>query len=318
MSARYKDATVDLPKVFVSGKVGIVTVTFNSEAVLPEFFESLAAQSYNNFVLIAVDNASKDGTLSMLKENSSERRIVIANSTNRGVAEANNQGIRAAIELGCEYVMLLNNDVVVDRDMLARLVDGLSEHQCSMTSPMMYFHNPPDQIWAAGGGFRSRSGFRVYHRHAWEKDSPQSAREKRIDYTPTCCVLIQREVFVVIGLMDQRYFVYSDDVDFMFRARQAGLVMFFIPDAKLWHKVNGLTGGAKSDFSYFYNARGRALFLYKHLNRASAFFWATLHTGFDLLRAAFRTEFRHPCSVKRRGMREGRQTALKPLEEDGA
>lgn len=307
---KYEELRIDLPLSFVSGKVGIVTVTYNSAPVLQQFFDSLDRQNYSNSILIAVDNASQDETLALLAAHTSERQIVIANDVNRGVAAGNNQGIRAAIEAGCEYVMLLNNDVVLDSEMIMRLAEALVRYSCGITVPMMYFYSPAERIWAAGGGFHSRSGLRTYHRYANEKDSAQSGQITRIDYTPTCCVLIRREVFANIGLMDERYFVYSDDVDFMFRAKQAGLSMFFIPGAKLWHRVNALTGGPQSDFSYYYAARGRALFLYKHMGRTSAWTWTTLHAALDLLRAIFSKNFRHPCAVKWRGMQDGRKVAL--------
>jgi len=299
-----------MPTSFVAGKVGAVTVTYNSASVLEAFFASLDRQSYTNFVLIAVDNASQDQTIALLDAHHSDRQIVIGNVTNLGVAAGNNQGIRAAIEAGCEYILLLNNDVVLDVEMIAQLVQGLHDHTCAMTVPMMYFHTPPERIWAAGGGFHPKSGWRVYHRFAFEVDTPRSSRAAQIDYTPTCCVLIRRDVFAEIGLMDERYFVYSDDVDFMFRAKEAHLSMFFVPNARLWHKVNGLTGGSESDFTYYYGARGRALFLYKHMGPMYAFFWTCFHAAYDVLRAALYRSFRHPCAVKWRGMRDGRKVAL--------
>ncbi len=305
----HEELTITLPTPFTAGKVGIVTVTYNSAFVLEDFFASLDRQTYDNFILIVVDNASQDETLTLLEAHHSNQQIILANTLNLGVAAGNNQGIRSAIESGCEYVMLVNNDVVLDTEMVARLVQALVDRNCSMTVPMMYFHAPPDRIWAAGGGFRSRSGFRVYHRHANEKETPQSRQPTQIDYTPTCCVLIRRDVFARIGLMDERYFVYSDDVDFMFRAKNAGLILYFIPDAKLWHKVNALAG-AESDFTYYYGARGRALFLYKNMSRTAAFVWTRLHLGFDIWRALFRRNFRRPCTLKWRGMRDGRKVAL--------
>jgi len=308
--AKYQEPRVSLTDSFVAGKVGIVTITYNSRHVLGDFLASLDRQSYRNFVLIVVDNASQDTTLAQLEEHRSEQQIVIANTVNRGVAEGNNQGIRAAIEANCDYILLLNNDVTLDSEMLMHLVDGLSEHKCSMTVPMMYFHTPPNRIWAAGGRFQSKLGFRADHIGYDEEDSGRSKNAGRIDYAPTCCVLIRREVFAQIGLMDERFFVYSDDVDFMFRSRQAGIAMFLIPKAKLWHKVNSLTGGINTDFTYYYTARGRALFLYKHLSYASAFIWTSCHTAFDVVRALFRKEFRHPCKVKYRGMKDGKKVAL--------
>jgi GT2 family glycosyltransferase len=306
----YRDPTIELPADFVPGKIGLVTVTYNSAAMLDEFFSSLSSQSYRQLCLISVDNASTDETVVLLNAYAGwVEQLIVANSSNVGVAAANNQGIRAAIEVGCEYVLLINNDVVVDPELLAELVRGLEEHTCDMTVPLIYFSDPPDKIWTAGGSFQPKLGFRVHHRGLDEEDHGQYTQPAKIDYAPTCCVLIRREVFGKIGLMDERYFVYADDVDFMYRARQAGILMYYIPRGKLWHKVNGLTGGSISDFSYYYNARGRALFLYKHFRATSASFWAGLHLLQDSMRAILHRSFRHAREKKIQGMRDGRKIA---------
>lgn len=305
----YRDSLIALPPTFVKGKIGVVTVTYNSSAMLEEFFSSLDAQTHRQFYLISVDNASTDGTVPLLRTHSEVEQLVISNVSNIGVAAANNQGIRAAIEGGCEYVLLINNDVTFGPDLFAELVQGLIDHDCDMTVPLIYFKNPPDKIWTAGGSFQPRLGFRVRHRGLNEDDRGQFNLPVKIDYAPTCCVLIHREVFGKIGLMDERYFVYADDVDFMYRARRAGLAMYYVPSGKLWHKVNGLTGGSISDFSFYYNARGRALFLHKHFRGKLPFVWIWLHLFQDLVRAIVHRSFRHPRKVKLQGMRDGRKVA---------
>jgi GT2 family glycosyltransferase len=308
-SAQYQELTVDLPGACARGKIGIVTVTYNSAPVLGEFLSSLKGQTYGNFLLVAVDNASKDATLPILDEQRPAGTVVIANATNLGVAAGNNLGIRSAISAGCEYVLLLNNDVVLGPRLLELLVDGMTRFACEMTVPMMYFHTPPDRIWAAGGGFHSTFGLRIFHRFVQGVRSAETCRAARIDYTPTCCVLLRREVFAKIGLMDERYFVYSDDVDFMFRAKKAGIAMYFIPEAELWHKVSSLTG-QESDFTYYYGARGRAILLFKHKSRILAWIWTTSHLLYDAWRAAVDKSFRHACSVKFRGMMDGSKVAI--------
>jgi hypothetical protein len=179
-----------------------------------------------------------------------------------------------------------------------------------MIAPVIYFYDSPNTIWAAGGGFNPLLGYRSYHRGEGEKDTSQYNESVAVTFAPACCILVRRDVFEVIGCMDERYFVYGDDVDFMYRAFKANLLTRIVPSAKLWHKVHSLTGGAESDFTYYYGARGRALFLYKHLNRAAAFIWTSLHAMYDLCRAVFRKSFRHPCKTKWRGMKEGRSVAL--------
>jgi GT2 family glycosyltransferase len=313
--ASYCDSLMVLTSVFVKGKIGVVTVTYNSASMLDEFFSSLDAQTYHQFCLISVDNASTDNTVPLLKAYSGAEQVVIENTTNIGVAAGNNQGIRAAIDAECEYVLLINNDVVLDPGLFAELVQGLADHHCDMAVPLIYFMDPPDKVWTAGGSFQPKLGFRVRHRGMNEDDRGQFNTPTKIDYAPTCCVLIRREVFSKIGLMDERYFVYADDVDFMYRARRAGVTMYYVPRGKLWHKVNGLTGGSVSDFSFYYNARGRALFLHKHFRGKHPLFWICLHSLQDLIRAILHKSFRHPRKIKLRGMRDGRKVALEQLPQ---
>jgi len=254
------------------GKIGVVTVTYNSESVLQEFFDSLAGQTHHNFALYVVDNASKDKTLEMTRQRTDFPIVVIANAENLGVAEGNNQGIRAALADACECVLLLNNDVVFPADLFAQLYAGLDRHSCDMTTGKMYYHDKPDVFWCAGGRFQPWLGYRTQHDGEYQKDTGQFDAPRRVTYTPTCCLLVRREVFTWIGLMDARYFVYSDDVDFLYRGLKQGLKLWYVPEAKLWHKVSSLTGNM-SDFMVRYCTRNRMYFLRKHLPTWIALYW---------------------------------------------
>ena len=103
-------------------KLGIVTITYNSEKVLDDFIESVLRQSYTNFKLFIIDNYSSDSTISILNNTQDERIRVIKNKENIGVAAANNQGIKEAINSECKQVLLLNNDVVFEKDLLKKLI----------------------------------------------------------------------------------------------------------------------------------------------------------------------------------------------------
>src|ERR1700735_454529 len=103
------------------GKIGIVTVTYNSGKVLDQFLQSLASQTHANFAVYAVDNASQDDSIARMQAWNDERLRVIRNAVNVGVAEADNQGIQAALADGCEFVLFLNNDVEFEPETLAVL-----------------------------------------------------------------------------------------------------------------------------------------------------------------------------------------------------
>ena len=248
----------------MTGKVGVVTVTYNSATVLQEFLDSLAAQTHAPLVLYAVDNASHDGTIAMLKEGWGFSVMVIRNEENLGVAEANNQGIRAALEDGCEYVLLLNNDTVFPCDLISELLAGLDSNHCEMTTARMYFHDHPDRIWCAGGRLSAWRGYDAIHDGVDQEDHGQFDLPRAVEYTPTCCLMARRTVFEQVGLMDGRYFVYVDDVDFLYRCRKYGLLLWYVPGARLWHKVSSLTNSV-SNFTLRYCTRNHVYFVRKHL-----------------------------------------------------
>lgn len=301
---------IGLPEPFVPGKIGVVTVTYNSAGVLDDFLASVDAQNYSNFVLIGVDSGSTDESVEILRAYQRPETIILPNQDNVGIAIGNNQGIRAAVQAGCEYVLLLNNDVAFRPDLFERLVAGIEAEGSAMAVPLIYYFDPPTRIWAAGGGFQPFAGFRNYHRGENMDDVGQFSHTCLVDFAPACCILIRREVFAQIGLMDERFFVYSDDADFLFRARKQNLRISFIPDSKLWHKVSSLTGGLQSEFTCYQAARGRALFLYKNLGRFQGGLWTLITHLLYISRPLMGTDTKRRCDEKRRGLRAGRKLAL--------
>lgn len=246
-------------------RIGIVTVTYNSATVLPEFLACILRQDYADFFLYVIDNGSADGSAEITRSLGEPRIRIIENRGNHGVAEGNNQGIRAALAERCDAVLLLNNDTAFENQMLSQLVQGLARYPGGMATPKIYYHDEPDRIWAAGGYFQPWLGYRNQHYGAGQHDNGQFNSVRQITYAPTCCVLVHKEVFETIGLMDSTYFVYMDDVDFMFRAMKAGFAIAYLPQCKLWHKVSSLTGGAESAFTIRYCTRNRIYFILKNL-----------------------------------------------------
>src|SRR5271155_1689867 len=170
--------------------IGIVTVTYNSSSVLPDFFASLETQTFENFRVWAVDNASKDDSVAQLRGWNDPRLEVLANDTNIGVAAGNNQGIAAALAAGCDYILLLNNDVVFGPDLLEALLRGLAEHHCSMTVPLIYYAEPDNLIWSAGGTFRENFACLSIHFGFQEIDRGQFNEAKPVAFAPSSCTMI--------------------------------------------------------------------------------------------------------------------------------
>jgi GT2 family glycosyltransferase len=267
-----------LPAEFARGRIGVVTVLYNSAPVLEDFFASIETQSYGNFVVYCVDNASTDASVERCRDRG-DRYVVIESGKNAGVAAGNNTGTRAAVADGCEYVLYLNNDVVFGPELFGQLVDGLWAYRCAMTTPMMCYHDRPEVVWAAGGYFQPWLGYRCLHRGQGELVAAQSSLAAEVSYTPTCCVLVRREVFAEIGIMDERYFVYYDDTDFMLRAWRAGKKLYLLPHARLRHKVSSLAG-PDSAFTRRYLTRNHAFFNHKHVSGLGAWLVSALYCAY--------------------------------------
>jgi GT2 family glycosyltransferase len=249
-----------------NGPVGIVTVTFNSAAVISDFMESLLKQTRSDFVLYVIDSASSDDTLHKLSEYHDSRIVLVKSVINVGIAEGNNIGITAALKDGCESVLLINNDTVFDPHLLESLSNAFRRYQCDMVVPKIMYFDDPQKIWYAGGHFiRLRGSAR--HFGYRQKDRGGFNQPCWVEYAPACCMLILRDVFSRVGLMDANYFAYFDDTDFCYRAHRIGIRMLYLPSARLLHKVSTLTGGDTSDFTYRHSVRNHVYYCLKHFPR---------------------------------------------------
>ena len=249
--------------------IGIVTVLYNSEAVLPDFFCSLEEQSYRDFQLYVIDNKSNDNSLDVtqgLANQVSFRCVILPQTENWGVAKGNNIGIREAIKDGCEYIILSNNDTVLEPNCIEQLLSGMIEMSATMAIPKIYYHGTNRIIWCAGGWFRTWKCTSP-HRGARETDFGQYDSNDYVEYSPTCFMMIKSDVFSRVGMMDENYFVYYDDSDFVWRAIKRGQErLAYIYKAVLWHKESYSTGGSMSDFYIHYYNRNKVFFARKNFN----------------------------------------------------
>jgi len=276
----------------MSGKIGIVTVLYKSECVLPEFFESLEAQSYKNFILYIIDNKSPDNSLEIcetFKATSTFETIVIANDDNYGVAKGNNIGIESALRDNCDYVLLSNNDVVFGEDTILNLKSELEAEKADMAVPKIYVAGT-NLIWFADSKFIKLNGHNI-HIGYLDADMGQFDVKKAIELAPTCFMLIRKEVFNTIGLMDEKYFVYWDDTDFIYRAVRKGKTLWYIPTVTVNHK-EGTSTGVKSDFSIYYLHRNFVYFTLKNRYFLYAFYLLLINLIFHFTKNLFILEHR--------------------------
>ncbi|MGY3213787.1 glycosyltransferase family 2 protein [Mucilaginibacter sp. HD30] len=248
-------------------KAGLVTVLFNSDDVLSDFFKSLAIQSFQNYVLYLIDNSPSETTDRVIKDLNKQYPLAeyvhVKNPDNYGVAKGNNQGIELALTGGVDYVILLNNDIEFTQPhLLNQLINTAVQKAEDIIIPKIYYYGTR-KIWMAGGVFVHYKGISETTGDK-EVDIGQYDTEGYVDYAPTCFMLLSKKVFEVTGFMDERYFVYYDDNDFIFRAKEDGFKIFFMPTLEIFHKVSISTGGSESLFSIYYLNRNRIYFIRKH------------------------------------------------------
>lgn len=286
-------------------RVGVVTVTYNSARVLDDFLRASLAQTLTDFRIYVIDNASADDTVRRLRAETDPRLVVIENADNLGVAEGNNQGIRLALEDGCSHVLLLNNDTDFPPGLFAEMLELAQHGAHPVVIPKIYFHDPAQRIWCAGGRFVAARGYTGVHFGEGELDQGQFDRDRAIEYSPTCCMLIEASVFARVGMMDPKYFVYYDDTDFCLRLQRAGIGIWYAHRPHLYHKVASLTGGGVSPFGARMGARNRVYYLRKHFGAMRTAWYLCAFVCYVFMRRIIGKDSGHIFRIKLKAMAEG-------------
>jgi len=250
-----------------------VVLAWNGKPLTLECLDSLAAVRYENASVILVDNASADGTADAVRKAHGDRVAVIENEENLGFARGNNVGIRRALDEGADFVLLLNNDTVVDPALLDRLVEVIAgSDEIGIVGPKIYYASPPDRIWFAGGEVLLSRGL-SRHIGIRERDTGRYDSIRDVDYVTGCALLARREVFEKIGYLDPVFAAYYEDTDFCMRARRAGFRVVYAPAGKVWHKISASTGGELGRAKISRKLRSSAIFFRRY---AAWHHWLTI------------------------------------------
>jgi len=229
------------------GMISVVVPNYNGRRYLEGCLSSLSDQTFRNFETILVDNGSSDGSAEFTREKFPEVRIV-ENETNLGFAGGVNSGIRSARG---EFILTLNNDTIADRDLLRCLAEAIgSDDGVGMVAPKMLLF---DGRINSTGICVSRSGA-AWDRGMGEADHGQYDEACEVFGPSAGAGLYRREMLEEIGLFDEDFFMYMEDVDLAFRGQLAGWRCLFVPEARVCH-FHGGTAGFGSDLSVYYGNR---------------------------------------------------------------
>ena len=227
--------------------VSVVVVNYNGRQFLEDCFRSLTQQVYNNYEIILVDNGSKDDSISFMTEHYPDVRIVQL-SSNTGFAGGTNAGIK---EARGEYILTLNNDTIVDSHLLDEIVRPMQlDGHVGMCGAKMLF---PDGRINSTAICISRSGA-AWDRGMGEPDKGQYDVTEEVFGACAGAALYRKTMLDVIGLFDEDFFLYMEDVDLAFRAQLSGWKCIYVPTARVIH-VHGGTSDPGSDTSVYYGNR---------------------------------------------------------------
>jgi GT2 family glycosyltransferase len=239
--------------------ISVVIVNWNGKHLLGECLDSLLAQSVNGMEIILVDNGSQDGSVEYVRERYRSVRVVNL-PDNLGFAGGNNAGIRIA---SGKYIALLNNDTKVDPAWLVNLLTEAetSPHTVGMWACKILSYDHPSIIDNVGlllypDGLGRGKG-------RLETDQGQFDQKGEAFFPSGCAGLYRREMLNEIGLFDEEFFAYADDVDLGLRARLAGWGCVYVPGAKVYHKYSS-SSSAYSPFKAFLVERNRIWVLLKY------------------------------------------------------
>lgn len=262
-------------------KIGLVTVLFKSDDVLPGFFKSISEQTHKDYILYLVDNSANDVSNKVIETCLAEFPVTeykhIKNTSNVGVAEGNNIGIKLALADGCTHIMILNNDIEIEQDTAFSTMISLCEKKGEHIIVTKVYYYSDRKIWMAGGSMNKWRALGIHYGFN-KKDGPQYNVPKHITYAPTCFMLVESSVFKKVGLMDEKYFAYYDDTDFVYRACQKGYKLYYEPAVTILHKVSSSTGG-DSTFYVYYSNRNKLYFIRKNFKGFIKYF-AIFYTFF--------------------------------------
>jgi GT2 family glycosyltransferase len=243
-------------------KAAIIILNWNGYKDTAECLLSLKNLDYTNHEIIIVDNGSADGSPDRIKKEFPYVAL-IRNSKNLGFAEGSNAGIRRALKEGAEFVLLLNNDTTVEPDFLKLLAESAAkDDKIGIASPKIMFYHDPEKIWFAGGYYLPLIK-KPSHKYFRQLDRGQVKDITEVDWVSGCCMLIRKEVFEKIGMLDADYCYSYEDVDFCARAIDKGFKIILAPDSRIYHKYASSFKGIFSPLYTYYRTRNNLLFFKK-------------------------------------------------------
>jgi hypothetical protein len=297
--------------------VYFILINWNGSGDTLECLESISRLAYPNYSVVVVDNASTDNSPALIREWARQkavavseyayasheegvkeesiqpagrgplkRLLLVSSSYNTGFCEGNNIGMRLACAMQADYVFIVNNDTVLDSYVVRHLVSAAqSRREGGLFSPLICYADEPNKIWWGGGEFNKwlKPRYRLQGEH---RNVLRDRGLTETGWASGCATFMSVETFTKYGGFDEGFFIWCDEWDLSLRIKQAGLKLFLVPQAILYHRV-GKSLGITSPLVFFYSLRNMLVLRRRYLAPVKWRVFLVAYLPYKLLQAAF-------------------------------
>ena len=230
-----------------SPSVYSIVLNYNNYSDTIETIESVLSLEYDANSVILVENSS-DKTIIQKIRNHFPDLTVIENKKNLGYAGGNNIGIQKALESGADYIFLLNNDVILEKDVLNKCVSAMEESpDCGACQPIIVTYENVERVWSAG----------TVLYFGYPRLYLKGTRLEKNGAIPSpfglvgCAILFKRTAFEKTGLFDESLFLLHEETDWCIRAKKIKFSLLIISNAIVYHKISTTIGMFSKVYLYY-------------------------------------------------------------------
>ena len=246
--------------------VNLFVLNWNGRDLTLDCLSSLEKITYPNVKVYVIDNGSSDNSVTAIRNQFPDYEI-IGLPENYGFARGNNAGFEL-VKQKADYTIFLNNDTIVDPNFVEPLINAMeSNSTVKQSTPKIFYADNLDYIWFGGGKVSLWAGW-IRHLGIRQKDSIQFSFNRNVDYATGCCVCMRTVDFESIGMFDESFLMYGEDVDLSLRFRKQGGQILFVPESKIWHKVSSSIGTQFSIRKWKRKNIGKMKLVTKHVHPA--------------------------------------------------
>lgn len=245
-------------------RIGIFICNYNGKNWVLGCIDSLLEQTYRESDIYLVDNASTDGTVEAIKEKHGDSIIVLCNAENLGGSGGFDRGLQTGLEKNYEYIVLLDNDIVLDNHVIETMKNYLDVHlDVGIVGAKVMIMDKPDTIQDYGN-FLNFKEYREKNDYVWKQDNDTLPDVNYCDYVPSCAIMIRASMLKISGTMPVDNFIYYDDIELSYKMSLHGWKIAALGDARVWHK-GGFRKAEINTFSKYYFVRNRLHFFAKYI-----------------------------------------------------